>query len=332
MYNIAIIGAGPAGIAMGVELVNAGINPEDILICEKASHDNASIRQFYPIGKDINSIYKNIELPIIGMMGFSGIIDLDEYYQIIEKALQDHNLKINFNTEVEKITNINNKFEIETAKKTYTAEYVVIASGVFSKPRRPDYAIPGKLLSKISYDIIKFQKENINNMQVLVVGGGDTASEYVQTLSQMGNQVTLSYRQDNFFRMNQLNKERLQNAVDNNGVNIILSSNIDSLEELDDKKIKVNFKENDMLIVDRIVYSLGGASPVAFMSNCGIDYDDMNVALQENNETDINKLFMIGDLSVGRKGGSIMLAFNSARNVMNKLHQKYNFPKPKDIY
>ncbi|MGL4388879.1 MAG: NAD(P)-binding domain-containing protein [Brevinema sp.] len=327
MYKVAVIGAGPAGIAMGAELIESGLSPNDILICEKTDKDNASVRQFYPTGKDINFVYKNIETKQIGIMGFSNIISLDQYHKLIQDTISKYKLSFHFNTEVQKIVKDGNFFHLYTSNGEYQAEYVVLASGVFSKPRRPDYLLPASLMSQISFDIMKLQKDNSSKLDILVVGGGDSASEYVQSLAAMGNHVALSYRQDNFFRMNQLNKDRLNALVDEKKVSLFMSTNIESIEA-DGEKIKVLFQEKDSVLLDkfdRIVYSLGGASPTAFMDSCGLEYDDVNVILRENKETSIDKMFMIGDLATGRKGGSLMLAFNGAKEVLNCLKEKYQF-------
>lgn len=330
MYKIAIVGAGPSGIAMGAELIQAGVAVQDIIICEKSERDNASIRQFYPAGKEIHSIYKNIEVPITGVVGFTGAITLDDYHQMMDKIIDENQLNISYKTEVQKVVKQDQGFILETSEGPINAEYVVLCSGVFSKPRRPDYPIAGALIPNVSYDILNLQKQNVAGLDILVVGGGDSASEYVQVLSGMNNNVTLSYRQNEIFRMNTLNIERLMNLADSSKATLALGTNITSIEA-ENEKIRVNFQERESLLVDKIVYSLGGASPSAFMASCGIDYDDTNVVLRAHNQTSIDGLFMIGDLASGRKGGSLMLAFTAARKVMEGLNQEYHFPSPKKI-
>ncbi len=321
MIKVAIIGAGPAGIAMGAELVNAGISPEQIAILEKSEKDNASIRQFYPAGKDVNSVYKSIEVPTLGVVGFTGIISVEEFLQKMQDIITEYKLNITYKTEISKVVKKDGGFFLEGAD--IEAEYVVLASGVFAKPRKPDYKIPPAILKQVSYDILALQKQKVSGLDILVVGGGDTASEYVQMLSEMSNNVTLSYRQDKIFRMNQLNIGRLTALVDDNKVDMCLGTNITSVEPQGDK-ILVKFQERDDLVVDNVVYSLGGASPSAFMDSCGLDYDDTDVVLREYGETSVDKMFMIGDLASGRKGGSLMLAFNGAKAVVDGLKAKYN--------
>lgn len=328
MLKVAIVGAGPAGIAMGVELVQSGIPIDQIIIFEKSEHDSASIRQFYPENKSINSVYKNFDLPIEGLVGFSGLISLSDYYTMVSNLLQRHPFSIMYNTEINKIMQHGNHFILEgTNEDVFESEYVVLASGVFAKPRKPSYSVPPGLRTKVSYDIVKLQKNNISGSDILVVGGGDSASEYAQFLAESGNNVILSYRQAQFVRMNQLNKDNLENLVLSKKVKIYFSTNIVAISE-EGNRILVQFQENDDIVVDYIVYALGGSSPTSFMHNCGIEYDDENVVLREYNETNQNKLFMIGDLAMGRKGGSLMLAFNGARTVMQGLHKNYGFPTP----
>lgn len=330
MYKIAIVGAGPAGIAMARELTAAGVSAEEILMFEKSQHDNASVRQFYPAGKTINSVYKNIETEKKGLVGFQGIIQVDDYFKLSDQALNESQVEIRFNTEVLKIKKQSTHFVLETSKGNFESEYVILASGVFAKPRKPDYKIPAEILNKVSYDVLRFQKEEISGKKIIVVGGGDSAAEYAQTLAALGNFVYVSYRQDNFFRMNQLNKDLLSQLEQKQKIKIMFSTDIVGLEAQNDK-VLVKFEGHDDVIVDNIVFALGGASPVAFMNNCGIDYNDTNVQLRSYHESPIDRMFIAGDLSMGRKGGSLMLAFNSARDIMEGLSINYSFPAPAQV-
>jgi cation diffusion facilitator CzcD-associated flavoprotein CzcO len=146
MFKVAIIGAGPAGIAMGAELVQSGVRSDQILICEKSEHDNASVRQFYPATKEINSVYKNIDVPITGVVGFSGLISLTDYHTMIDNIIADNKLTLKFKTEVQKVIKQDKGFKLETSQGDFEAEYVVLSSGVFSKPRKPDYPVTSALI------------------------------------------------------------------------------------------------------------------------------------------------------------------------------------------
>ena len=55
----------------------------------------------------------------------------------------------------------------------------------------------------------------------------------------------------------------------------------------------------------------------------GIEFDDEGPVFNENGETDVAGLFLIGDLVVGKTGGSIITAFNSAVHAMRSICAGY---------
>jgi thioredoxin reductase len=55
----------------------------------------------------------------------------------------------------------------------------------------------------------------------------------------------------------------------------------------------------------------------------GIKVNDEGPVFNENGETDVPGLFLIGDLVVGKKGGSIITAFNSAVRAMRRICEGY---------
>jgi thioredoxin reductase len=57
MFDLVIIGAGPAGIALAAEARAVGHQSENVLILEKGAH-NWAIRQFYPAHKKTTANYK----------------------------------------------------------------------------------------------------------------------------------------------------------------------------------------------------------------------------------------------------------------------------------
>ena len=55
-YELAIIGAGPAGIATAIESYAAGV--QKIILLEKDENHNATIRKFYKDNKRVDKIGK----------------------------------------------------------------------------------------------------------------------------------------------------------------------------------------------------------------------------------------------------------------------------------
>lgn len=321
VYDIIIIGAGPAGISTAVEAINAGVSSEKILIIEKAEAHSFTIRKYYPESKPVTANYKGMEAKCLGVMCLTDTTK-EETITYLDKAIQDNNLKVNYLETVYKIhKNLDQTFTVFTDKGNYNSKIVVIAIGILGKPNKPDYKIPPSLNSKIFYEINEHKFVNSN---ILVVGGGDSASEYCQYLVQEGNQVTLSYRKSEFTRMNDINRESILALEKTGKLKILRNSNIIELQD-ENGKPKVIFKESDYppIVFDYIVYALGGVTPKNFLKTIGIEYDGDQPVLKNNVETNIPGLFLVGDLSAGIKGGSINWAFNSSRIAIKKICENY---------
>jgi len=160
----------------------------------------------------------------------------------------------------------------------------------------------------------------------LVVGGGDSASEYCQFLSEesSNNKVFLSYRKKAITRMNSINKDSLLTLAERQKVTLLFNTNIEALKD-ENGKPKVIFQDNTYpdLEFDYIIYALGGTTPTNFLKTIGIAFNGSDPVLNEGYETNIDGLFLLGDLSAGKKGGSIIWAFNSANTAMQKICATY---------
>src|SRR6266851_5766623 len=77
--------------------------------------------------------------------------------------------------------------------------------------------------------------------------------------------------------------------------------------ELPLKAISVCFREAALspLQVDRVVYALGGTTPENFLKSVGIEFDGPHPRLTESFATSVPGLFLAGDLTAGKRGGSI---------------------------
>ena len=325
LYKLLIIGAGPAGISLAAEARMSGLKPDEIIIVDKAEAHSWVIRSLYPDKKKVTANYKGQPAICHGVMCLQDSTK-HETISYLDKAIQKTRVKVNYQEEVQKIETFDSsqeaRFLVATNKEEYKAQIVVIAIGIFGKPNKPDYKFPTKVKDKIHFDITSFRASGEN---ILVVGGGDSASEFAQFLTEMGNNVTLSYRRNEFLKMNIFNIESLGELVKSNKVDILYGSNIKSVEVLDKNKPLVNFGElkYGAKKYDRVVYALGGSTPENFLRSTGIDFAGKDPHLKEAGETTISGLFIGGDLLAGKRGGSISQAFNSSRNTMQKICKDY---------
>lgn len=323
-YKLLIIGAGPSGISLASEARKAGLKPHEILILDKAEAHSWVIRSLYPDNKIVTANYKGMPAVCHGVLCLSDSTK-DEAINFLDKAIIESGAEVNYNEEVLKIaqhySGKDQYFTLNTNKSEYKSLVVVIAIGIFGKPNKPNYELPFNLKSKIHFDITSFDSVGES---ILVVGGGDSASEFVQFLVEKSNKITLSYRGKEFNKMNDINKDSILQLKKSRLINVLLESNIKNLTK-DDDSIIVRFEENAIpgIKFDRVVYALGGSTPENFLKSTGILFEDDRPKINENGETNIPALFIGGDLLAGKKGGSIAHAFNSSRQTMTTICQEY---------
>jgi thioredoxin reductase (NADPH) len=135
--------------------------------------------------------------------------------------------------------------------------------------------------------------------------------------------VTLSYRRAEFARLNDRNLATLHRLEQSGEVEILRPSNVVELES-ENGRPHVRFKEKQYAarVFDRIVYALGGTTPTNFLRMLGVDITDKGPVFDAAGETNVPGLFLIGDLVVGRAGGSINTAFNSAVHTMRRISER----------
>lgn len=319
-YEIVVIGAGPAGISMAVEARNAGIPTEGILILEKAQEHSFTLKRYYPEDKLVTANYKGIDAVCTGVMCMP---DLSKQQTIsyLDRTLQEYGIAVRYGETVHKIFRHEGRqrFTVSTDRGDYTTRVVVIAIGILGKPNKPEYPLPRTLRQRLLFDVTSVP---IQNARVLVVGGGDSASEYCQYLAQRGNTVTLSYRRNEFSRMNDINRESLLALGERGTVELLRGSNIAGVKDAGGLPA-IEFKGSGVRTFEYVVYALGGSTPENFLRTIGIAFNGEEPHLTEGYETTVPGLFLVGDLSAGSKGGSIIWAFNSTNTAMKKIWRDY---------
>ncbi|MBE0513967.1 NAD(P)-binding domain-containing protein [Sulfurimonas sp.] len=305
IYNLAIIGAGPAGIATAVESYLQGIR--DIILLEKDENHNSTIRKYYKDNKRVDKDWKGQKVELDGRIYF---VDgtKESTLDFFDEILANHSVELKTHTEVQKIekreTNVGESyFEVFMAGGSIMAKYVVVTIGRMGKPNKPDYKIPLEIKKRVGFTL----DGCIGDENILVVGGGDSAIEYAVDLSAK-NEVTICYRRETFRRANPTNQRDISNAIMHKEIEPILGVDIVSLES-DDERVKVNFDTIEFRVFDRVVYAIGGTTPSAFLASSGIKEEDGKPVHDENYETNVKGLFVAGDITQ-ESGGSIALGLN----------------------
>ncbi len=312
--KVAIVGAGPAGIASAIEAKASNIEP--VIVLEKSDQVCYTINKYYKSGKRVDANFKGGDVKALGICSFETETK-EEFLKRIENWIKEWGLDIRFRSEVTKITQEGDKYLIWIKDNPeILAEFVIIAIGVFGSPRKPSYPIPREIKNKVFFEPPQKQFEN---KKILIVGGGNTAAEVAYSLCNK-NQVFISYRRPQFFRINEENMKILNQKVEEGKIILLMNTDIEKVEPFEDK-IKVYYKDGKDDTYDYIVYCLGGSTPKGFLQRIGIRVEDKKPVIDDFFETNLPRVFLAGDIAVEK--GNIMKAFNSAHIVIKRIKEKY---------
>ncbi len=199
MYDIIIIGAGPAGLTAAIYARRAN---KKVLVLEAKSYG----------GQIINA--NNVE----NYPGFVSISGFDLATNMYNQA-KELGAEIKFETAI----HIDKDKKVTTNKDTYEAKAIILATGAENRklniPDEEDYV--GKGISYCATCDGNFFKNKI----VAVVGGGNTALEDAIYLSNIAKKVYLIHRRDNF----RGEARYLSEIKKKDNIELILNSNVTRL-------------------------------------------------------------------------------------------------------
>lgn len=312
IYDLIIIGAGPCGIACAAEAKKAGI--KRVLLLEKGTENCQTIRTYYKDGKRVDKEYRGFESENLGNFDFIPG-DKENTLAFFCELIKQSDCELDFRHEVGRIAvGKDGVLEAHSSTHLFRAKKIIVAIGKMGKPNKPVYEIPYNIAANVNFNTAKCS----SGEKILVVGGGNSAIEYALALSE-NNDVSISYRQDSFTRLNEQNLADITEAGKNGKVKLKMGNHIASLEKSENDDIKVTFRSGEVAYFDRLIYAIGGVLPVDFLHNSHIAVDDKNVPIiDENYQTNIKNLYLAGDL-ITKNGASIVVAMNDAYKIISHI-------------
>jgi thioredoxin reductase len=166
-----------------------------------------------------------VELPVWGRLKFTEI-SKEKLLGVWEEVVRETGLAVRTQEKMLELQRFNGLFRVVSSKDEYVARHVILALGRRGTPRK--LGVPGEALPKVMYRL--HDAESYQNLNLLVVGGGDSAVEAAIALAmQKTNRVTLSYRQREFGRVKARNLEHLSEQVRKNGIRLALGTTVQEI-------------------------------------------------------------------------------------------------------
>lgn len=295
VYDVLIIGAGPCGLAVGIEAAKAGLSH---LILEKGSITE-SIRR-YPKRMRFFSTAENIEIGGIPFPISEVKANRSEALQYYRKVAGYYHLNFKLFTEVTQVAKQNDLFEVQTAKgETYHARKVIIATGYFDFPRH--LGIPGENLPHVTpyYDepfLYSFSK-------VVIVGAANSAVEAALELYRHDVDVTIVHRGEDFRpTVKYWLVPDVKNRVREGKIKTRFNSLTTAIEPKRVQIENVETGESEWIDADFVLMLIGYVPDGALLQRCGIELTQPSMVPvydPETFETNVAGLYLCGTVVAG---------------------------------
>ncbi|MBC8034467.1 MAG: YpdA family putative bacillithiol disulfide reductase [Chitinophagaceae bacterium] len=317
-YDVIIIGAGPIGLACGLEAEKAGLA---YLIIEKGSLVNSLYN--YPVNMTFFSTSERLEIGDVPFISVNKQPSRNEALEYYRRVTAYRNVKVQLFEEVLAVTFKNPDFELTTSKKTYYASNVVIATGFYDIPYPLN--VPGEDLPKVRHyykepHFYAFQK-------VLVVGAMNSGVDAALETWRKGAEVTLIVRKSQIGeRVKYWVRPDIENRIKEGSIKAYFNATISAIRN---NEVDINTPEGLLTIENDWVIAMTGYQPnLSFLEKTGILLSPDEVRKPHydpsSHQTNIPGIYLAGVICGGMNTHSLFIenSREHAVNIMSHIKQK----------
>lgn len=269
VYDIIVVGAGPAGLTAGANAANRGLKT---IIIEGQGIAGGQPATFYPKKR------------IIDHPGFpKGVTGRELSKRLYEQAVHSGS-EIKLNEPIVTMKLDSDVKILKSRRKTYKGKRVILATGLHNIPRHhpnlPDSA-------KNVHHFVKEPKK-FRNRTVLVIGGGDTAFDRAIMIAGHAKKTMIAVRES----YTKAKVSSVKRAADM-GVEVFFDCDVLGLDK---KKVLLSCQKKEM-VVDDIVVSIGFVPSLEIINNTGLKKNRHGIIkVDDRMRTSIPGVFAAGDL------------------------------------
>ena len=279
-YDIIIIGAGPGGLTAGIY---GGRQGKKNLIIDT---DLAG-----GLGREVPEMEN--------YPGFDNISGLELIEKMKAQAIKNCELH-----ELEEVTEIAKtddeyRFTVKTNKDTYQSKTIILATGSSHRQlgAKGEEEFKGKGVSYCATcDGFFFAGRDI-----IMVGGGNSALQEALYLKNLGANVTIIHRRDEFRA-----QKHLQNMIKEAGINTILNATVDEIkgDMLVESVVLKDTQTGELteMPINGVFVSVGYIPHTELAKQIGVNLDESgHIIIDKDQKTNIDYAYAIGDVCVGLK-------------------------------
>lgn len=279
-FDALVVGAGPTGLACGIELQQRGVST---VLIEKGCVVNSLYN--YPTNMTFFTTPELLEIGNIPMTSLNEKPNRHEALKYYRRVADHYKLNIRDYELVDRIDGEDNGFQVFTTdrlgcKRTYKARKIVLATGYYDVPNMLD--VPGEELDKV----IHYYKEPhpYYNHDVIVIGAKNSAAIAALELFWTGARVTLIHRGPGIHNnVKYWIKPNIENRIKTGEIKAYFNS---SVLEIRKDSVRVATPDDEIILRNDFVFALIGYRPdLEFLASIGITLEPSTLRPRTNPET-----------------------------------------------
>lgn len=281
VYDITIIGAGPAGLFTAFY---GGMRQASVKIIESLPHTGGQLTALYP------------EKYIYDVAGFPKI-RAQELVDNLEEQAKMFDPTIVLDQAIEQVERLDdNTFKLTSNKEVHYTKTIIITAGNGAfQPRRLNVGECDQFEGINLHYHVKDMNQ-YKDQHVMLLGGGDSAVDWALMLEPIAKQVSLVHRRDNF-RAHEHSVEMLKSS----NVNILTPyAPIEIFGEDKVERVILQEVKGDNKIemeVDSILCNYGFVSTLGPIKDWGLEIDRNSIVVNTKMETNIPGIYAAGDIT-----------------------------------
>jgi thioredoxin reductase (NADPH) len=284
MSDMVIVGGGPTGL---FGAYYAGMRGMSVTILDSLDVLGGQLATLYP------------EKYIYDVAGFPKVLAKDLVADLIKQGLQ-HKPTVRLGEQVERleVSDDGGKlvYRVMTNKGEYPARTILISAGMGAfAPKKLPLNNAQEFEGKGLYYFVQ-SAEPLRGKRVLIVGGGDSAVDWANMLSDVTDKQTLIHRRDGF-RAHEDSVEKMRSGPTQIKVFYELKA-IEGDETIERAVIYDNrSKVSDTLSVDAVLVNIGFESSLGPIREWGLELEGPQIKVDSMMQTNLAGIFAAGDVT-----------------------------------